>query len=150
MEPVTLTAVATAIVTIVLTKALEKTGEKLGEAGIKASNELIAQLRNKDKLSSLANIPEENPQQPLNYGEAVLELKAVADQDPEIAQSVREVEAAANADPQARKLQEKALELQEKARELEKEKIVYNMNFQGSTFTGKNLFGNTFTGTVNF
>lgn len=148
MEPVTLTAVATAIATIVLTKALEKTGEKLGEAGIKASNELIAQLLNKNKLSSLANISEENPQQPLNYGEAVLELKAVADQDPEIAQSVREVEAAANADPQAPTLQETARKLQ---------KIVNNINNNTNSNINinnadsiKTIFqGNTITGPIN-
>ncbi|MHC5859503.1 hypothetical protein [Nostoc sp.] len=96
MEPVTLTAVATAIATIVLTKALEKTGEKLGEAALDKSRELIEQLHNKNKLPLLAD----RTQQPLDYGKAVLELKAAADADTEIAQSVREVEAAANADPQ--------------------------------------------------
>ncbi|MEH1947860.1 MAG: hypothetical protein V7K77_13040 [Nostoc sp.] len=96
MEPVTLTAVATAIATIVLTKALEKTGEKLGEAALDKSRELIEQLHNKNKLPLLANAT----QQPLDYGKAVLELKAAADTDTEIAQSVRAVEAAANADPQ--------------------------------------------------
>ncbi|BAY18829.1 hypothetical protein NIES21_46830 [Anabaenopsis circularis NIES-21] len=101
MEPVTLTAVGTAIATIVLTKALEKTGEKLGEAALEKSNELIAQLRQKNKLpSSLANTSQENTQQALDYGQAVLELKAAADTDTEIAQSVREVEATVNADPQ--------------------------------------------------
>ncbi|MHC5613079.1 MAG: hypothetical protein ACYTXA_19270 [Nostoc sp.] len=96
MEPVTLTAVGTAIATIVLTKALEKTGEKLGEAALDKSRELIEQLHYKNKLPLLANAT----QQPLDYGKALLELKAVADADTEIAQSVREVEAAANADPQ--------------------------------------------------
>ncbi|MEH2097349.1 hypothetical protein [Nostoc sp.] len=96
MEPVTLTAVATAIATIVLTKALEKTGEKLGEAALNKSRELIEQLRHKNKLPLLANATQQNPQQPLDYGKAVLELKAAADADTQIAQSVREVEAAAN------------------------------------------------------
>lgn len=100
MEPVTLTAVATAIATIVLTKALEKTGEKLGEAGLETSGKLIAQLRNKNKLPLLAEATPENTQPPLDYGKAVLELKAAADADTEIAQSVRDVEAAVNADPQ--------------------------------------------------
>ncbi|MBD2608598.1 hypothetical protein H6G81_29785 [Scytonema hofmannii FACHB-248] len=100
MEPVTLTAVATAIATIVLTKALEKTGEKLGETALNESHKLIEQLRHKNKLPLLANATQENPQQPLDYGKAVLELKAAADADSEIAFAVREVEAAANADPQ--------------------------------------------------
>ncbi|MBC1237142.1 hypothetical protein [Nostoc sp. 2RC] len=112
MEPVTLTAVATAIATIVLTKALEKTGEKLGEAGLEASGKLIAQLRNKNKLPLLTEATPENTQPPLDYGKAVLELKAAADADSEIAQSVGEVEAAANADPQvAPKVQALANEL---------------------------------------
>ncbi|MGH1395788.1 MAG: hypothetical protein ACRAVC_17440 [Trichormus sp.] len=96
MEAVTLTAVGTAIATIVLTKALEKTGEKLGEAAIEKSNELITQLRQKNKLPLLANTSQEDTQQPLDYGQAVFELKAAADTDTEIAQSVREVEAAVN------------------------------------------------------
>jgi hypothetical protein len=110
MEPVTLTAVATAIATIVLTKALEKTGEKLGEAAIQKSNELIAQLQKKNKVSLLA---EGNPQQPLDYGQAVLELKAVADTDTEIAQSVRDVEASVNQDesPTANEIQQLATEI---------------------------------------
>ncbi|BAY24181.1 hypothetical protein NIES2100_39740 [Calothrix sp. NIES-2100] len=96
MEPVTLTAVATAIATIVLTKALEKTGEKLGEAALDKSRELIEQLHHKNKLPWLADGTQQNSQQPLDYGKAVLELKAAADKDDDIAQRVREVEAAVN------------------------------------------------------
>ncbi|MBD2301057.1 hypothetical protein [Nostoc sp. FACHB-190] len=115
MEPVTLTAVGTAIATIVLTKALEKTGEKLGEAAIEKSNELIAKLRQKNKLpSSLANTPEGKAEEALDYGNAVLELKAAADTDTEIAQSVREVEATINQDksPKAEEIQKLAAEIQ--------------------------------------
>ncbi|WP_413201252.1 hypothetical protein [Nostoc piscinale] len=114
MEPVTLTAVGTAIATIVLTKALEKTGEKLGEAAIEKSNELIAQLRQKNKLPLLANTSQEDTQQPLDYGQAVLELKAAADKDDDIAQSVREVEATINQDksPKAEEIKKLAAEIQ--------------------------------------
>ncbi|MCG6137265.1 MAG: hypothetical protein MET45_21955 [Nostoc sp. LLA-1] len=114
MEPVTLTAVATAIATIVLTKALEKTGEKLGEAALAESNKLIAQLRQKNKLPFLANTSQENTQQPLDYGQAVLELKQAADWDTEIAQSVREVEATVNKDQSqsAEEIQKLATEIQ--------------------------------------
>ncbi|GBE94951.1 hypothetical protein [Nostoc cycadae] len=114
MEPVTLTAVGTAIATIVLTKALEKTGEKLGEAALEKSNELIAQLRQKNKLPLLANTSQENTQQALDYGQAVLELKAAADTDTEIAQSVREVEATINQDQSqtGEKIQKLAAEIQ--------------------------------------
>ncbi len=99
MEPVTLTAVATAIATLLLTKALEKTGENLGDAAWQQSRKLIEQLRHKNKLPLLTNATQANEQQRLDYGQAVLELKAVADKDPEIAQGVVEVEAAAKADP---------------------------------------------------
>ena len=99
MEPVTLTAVATAIATLLLTKALEKTGENLGDAAWQQSRKLIEQLRTKNKLPLLTNATQANEQQRLDYGQAVLELKAAADADPEIAQQVVEVEAAAKADP---------------------------------------------------
>ncbi len=99
MEPVTLTAVATAIATLLLTKALEKTGENLGDAAWQQSRKLIEQLRDKNKLPLLTNATQANEQQRLDYGQAVLELKAVADADPEIAQGVVEVEAAAKGDP---------------------------------------------------
>ncbi|BAB75480.1 hypothetical protein ACN23B_18985 [Anabaena sp. FACHB-709] len=114
MEPVTLTAVGTAIATIVLTKALEKTGEKLGEAALEKSNELIAKLRQKNKLPLLANTSQEDTQQALDYGQAVLELKAAADKDTEIAQSVREVEATINQDksPKAEEIQKLSAEIQ--------------------------------------
>jgi hypothetical protein len=98
MEPVTLTAVATAIATLLLTKALEKTGENLGDAAWQQSRKLIEQLRSKNKLPLLTNATQANEQQRLDYGQAVLELKAAADKDPEIAQQVVEVEAAVNKD----------------------------------------------------
>lgn len=99
MEPVTLTAVATAIATILLTKSLEKVGENIGNVAWVHSRNLIEQLRNKSKLPLLTDAVEGNEPQRLNYGQAVLELKAAADKDPEIAKAVVEVEAAAKADP---------------------------------------------------
>ncbi|WP_414577439.1 hypothetical protein [Anabaena sp. CCY 9402-a] len=144
MEAVTLTAVGTAIATIVLTKALEKTGEKLGEAALEKSNELIAKLRQKNKLpSSLANTPEGKAEEALDYGQAVLELKATADTDTEIAQSVREVEAAVNVDPQAAKVQALA-----NALNAHPAGVINNAKLAEYI---KNVFqGNTFIGTQNF
>lgn len=140
MEPVTLTAVATAIATIVLTKALEKTGEKLGETALEESRKLIAQLRQKNKLPLLGSATAENAQPPLDYGQAVLELKAAADQDTEIAQAVREVEAAANADPQiAPKVQGLANDLNSQpATVINSTKLAETIKnvFQGNTFIG--------------
>lgn len=47
----------------------------------------------------LTGTVERDEPEPLIYGEAVLELKAAADADEEIAQAVLDVEAAAKADP---------------------------------------------------
>jgi hypothetical protein len=98
MEPVTLTTVATAIATLLLTKSLEKVGENIGGVAWEQSSKLVEQLRNKNKLPLLTTNAKEQAQ-PLDYGQAVLELKAVADKDSEIAQAVVDVEAAAKADP---------------------------------------------------
>ena len=107
MVPVTLTAVATAIATVLLTKSLEKVGENLGGVAWEQSGKLIEKLHNQNKLSLLTSNVKENQAQPLDYGQAVLELKAVADKDAEIAQAVVDVEKAAKADPKvAPKVQE--------------------------------------------
>ena len=142
MEPVTLTTVGIAIATIVLTKALEETGEKLGKAALNKSHELIEQLRHKNKLPLLADATQQNPQQPLDYGKAVLELKAAADADTEIAQSVREVEAAANADPQAPKVQALANDLNSQPPGvINSTKLADSIKnvFQGNTIIGGNF-----------
>ncbi|MBD2608778.1 hypothetical protein H6G81_30740 [Scytonema hofmannii FACHB-248] len=143
MEPVTLTAVATAIATIVFTKALEKTGEKLGETALNESHKLIEQLRHKNKLPLLANATQET-QERLDYGKAVLELKAAADADREIAFAVREVEAAANADPQvAPKVQTLANEINSQPTGvISSTKLAESIKnvFQGNTFNGTNIF----------
>lgn len=103
MEIVTLTAVATAIATTLWTKAQEKIGENLGDAAWTLGEKLIELLRRKNKVPSLTG----NETQRLDYGEAVLELKAAAEQDPEIAQAVVEVETAAKAEPKlTHKIQE--------------------------------------------
>ncbi|MGI8505158.1 MAG: hypothetical protein ACR2LR_29135 [Hassallia sp.] len=143
MEPVTLTAVATAIATIVFTKALEKTGEKLGEAALKESHKLIEQLRHKNKLPLLADATQEN-QQRLDYGKAVLELKAAADADSEIAFAVRSVEAAANADAQVSpKVQALANDINSQpGGVISSAKLAESIKnvFQGNTFNGTNIF----------
>ena len=107
MELVTLTAVATAIATTLWTKAQEKIGANLGDATYKLVGELIEKLRQKNKSPLLTTAVEGNEPQRLDYGQAVLELKAAADQDPEIAQAVVEVETAAKAEPKlTQKIQE--------------------------------------------
>ena len=107
MVTVTLTAVATAIATTLWTKAQEEIGKNIGHAVSMAPGKLIELLRHKNKSPLLTTAVEGNEPQRLDYGQAVLELKAAADTDPEIAQAVVEVEAAAKAEPKlTQKIQE--------------------------------------------
>ncbi|MDZ8238915.1 MAG: hypothetical protein RMZ69_17510 [Nostoc sp. ChiQUE01a] len=99
MVTVTLTAVASAIATTLWTKAQEKIGENIGDATWTLGGKLIGLLRQKNKSPLLTSAVEGNEPQRLDYGQAVLELKAAAEQDLEIAQAVLEVEAAAKAEP---------------------------------------------------
>lgn len=119
MVTVTLAAVATAIASIATTlstKALEKTGENIGDALWK----LIDKLRQKNKSPLLTNAVEANEPQRLDYGEAVRELQAAAE-DPEIAQAVVDVEAAVNNDQS-----ETAKEIQKLAAEIKSQPSVVN------------------------
>lgn len=94
MEPISLTTVATAIATIFFTKTIEKPGENLGQLLWDKTQNLVNRL--KGKSDKIAGLLEEDRQQPLDYGKAVLELKASADNNPELAQAIKEVEAEAN------------------------------------------------------
>ncbi|MBD2494697.1 hypothetical protein [Nostoc sp. FACHB-280] len=81
-----------ALATLLLTKAGGKIGNNIGDVLWTVPGKLIELLRQKNKVPSLTS----NEPQPLDYGQAVLEIKAAADTDPEIAQAVVEVEAAVN------------------------------------------------------
>lgn len=97
VEPVT-TLTAATIATLVLTKAFEKTGEKLGEKVLEEGGKLMQLLKNRSP--STASAIKLAQQQPLDYGQAVLEeVEAAAKTHPEIAGAVKEVEAAAKVDP---------------------------------------------------
>lgn len=93
METIILTAVAT-----ILSKPFEKITENVGDVIWKQGEKLITQLRQKQKAPTLTASIEANEPLRLDYGQAVLELTAAAEQDPEIAQAVRDVEAAVNND----------------------------------------------------
>lgn len=94
MEPITLTTVATAIATIFFTKVIEKPGENLGQALWEKTQNLVVRL--KGRSVKTAGLLEESQQTPIDYGEAVLELKALANENPELAQAMKEVELEAN------------------------------------------------------
>jgi predicted O-linked N-acetylglucosamine transferase (SPINDLY family) len=95
MEPLTTAAIA--IGSVVATKALEKTGEKVGEALWDKTGEFIVKLR-KQSPQIVAAI-EKAPDQPLDYGKAVLEVEAAAKANPEVAQAVQELATAAETNP---------------------------------------------------
>ena len=99
MEPLTLTTVATAIATIFFTKVIEQPGEKFGQLLWKKTQSLISLMgRLPGKSDKIAGLLEGSQQQLLDYGEAVLELKALADQNPELAKAIQEVEVEAKAE----------------------------------------------------
>ena len=119
MEPISITAVATAIATIFFTKAIEKTGENLGEnLGEFLSNKtkiLIGKLSGKS--AKVKGLLEAKEQQPLQIGEAILEVKQIADREPEIAEAILEVETAAKDEPNS-KFQEEINQVKEEAAQL--------------------------------
>ncbi|RCJ41205.1 hypothetical protein A6770_08990 [Nostoc minutum NIES-26] len=121
MVSVTLTAVVTAIASILWTKAQEKIGENIGDAVWTQSGKLIQKLRQRHQAASLTSAVEANEPQRLDYGQAVLELTAAAEQDPEIAQAVVEVEATVNNDQS-----ETAKEIQKLADEIKSQPSVVN------------------------
>lgn len=125
MEPITLTTVATAIATIFFTKVIEKPGENLGQLLWEKTQNLVASL--KGKSDKIAGLLEGSQQQPLDYGQAVLELKALADNNPELAQAIKELETEANKESNSQ-FQQQLQEVREEASKLEgKEQIIQNL-----------------------
>lgn len=95
MEPLTTAAIA--IGSVVATKALEKTGEKVGEALFDKTSEFLSSLK-KQSPDTVTAI-EKAPEQPLDYGKAVLEVESAAKVNPEVDRTMQELAAAAKAEP---------------------------------------------------
>jgi LPS O-antigen subunit length determinant protein (WzzB/FepE family) len=126
MEPITLTTVVTAIATIFLTKVIEKPGENLGQLLWDKTQNLMVKLKGTSS-QKVAGLLEGSPEQPLNIGEAVLEIKALAEANPELAEAIQEVEAEANKESNAefqQKLQQKLQEIQEETNQLNNQQLV--------------------------
>ena len=115
MESISITAVATAITTIFFTKTLEKTGENLGEFLSNKTTLLVSQLSSKS--TRLKGLLESNEEPPLEIGEAILEVKTIAEQDPEIAKEIKAIESAAKEEPNP-KLQSELQQVQLEASKL--------------------------------
>ena len=94
MEPLT---AAIAIGTVVATKALEKTGEKVGEALWDKTGKFLVTLKKQSPHTVTAI--EKAPEQPLDYGKAVVEVESAAKANPEVAEAAQELAAAAKAEP---------------------------------------------------
>lgn len=94
MEPLT---VAIALGTIVATKAAEKVGENAGDKLSLAVGKVVTFLKRESPQTAIAL--ESAPEQPLDYGQAVLELEAIAAERPELQQAIQELTAAAQTEP---------------------------------------------------
>ncbi|HCQ23507.1 MAG: hypothetical protein LW814_16580 [Anabaena sp. CoA2_C59] len=94
MEP--LTTVAIAVATLLATKALEKIGENIGDTLYNKTQQFSELL--KQRLPGTFAAIEQAPEQPLNYGQAVLEIETAAKTDPNISQVIQELVAAAKAE----------------------------------------------------
>ena len=94
MEP--LTTVAIAVATLLATKALEKIGETIGDTLTHKTQQFSELL--KQRLPGTFAAIEQAPEQPLNYGQAVLEIETAAKTDPNISQAIQELVAAAKAE----------------------------------------------------
>ena len=93
MEPLTTGAIAVA--TVLATKALEKIGENIGDTLSHKTQQFLELL--KQRLPGTFAAIEKAPAQPLNYGQAVLEIETAAKTDPNISQVIQELVAAAKA-----------------------------------------------------
>ena len=95
MEP--LTSVAIAVATLLATKATEKIGENIGDALTHKTQQFSEWL--KQRLPGTFAAIEQAPEQPLNYGQAVLEIETAAKTDPNISQVIQELTQLAETNP---------------------------------------------------
>lgn len=95
MEPLTTAAIA--LSSVIAIKAIEKTGEKVGEALWDRAGKFLVTLKKQSPHTVVAI--EQAPDQPLDYGKALLEVESAAKANPELAQAAQQVATAAKAEP---------------------------------------------------
>jgi hypothetical protein len=138
MEPFTTAAIA--IGSVVATKALEKTGEKIAETLWQQTGNFLNSLRNEspDTVTAI----EKAPQQPLDYGKAVLETEAAAKANPELAQRMQELVATAETEPLLKELVNSIKSQTQQTTVINSQKLAEQIKnvFQGNTFTGPVTF----------
>jgi len=105
MEP--LTPALVAVATLILKKAFEKTGEKLGEVVSAQAGQLgevvSAQATHLMQLIRHKPLPQaraiEQTEQPVDVGQAIIEVETVGQSDPELKQAVDELAGSVMTDP---------------------------------------------------
>ncbi|MGD1806308.1 hypothetical protein ACP6PL_12830 [Dapis sp. BLCC M126] len=114
MEPIT---IVMALAAVLGTKALEKTGENIGQVVWDKSAKLMKYLK-QESPGAIAAI-EQASEQPLDYGQAVLEMQEAA-ANPDVARTIQELAAAVEENPHP-KLTEVVEEIREALKSLESE-----------------------------
>ena len=145
MEP--FTTVAIALATILATKATEKIGENIGDALTHKTQQFSEWL--KQRLPGTFAAIEQAPAQPLNYGQAVLEIETAAKADPNISQVIQELTQLAETNPPAN-LAEILKEIQAAfANSQHPQGTIFNQNIQKAINAAQNQTidqrGSTFT-----
>lgn len=144
MEPLTTAAIA--IGTVIATKALERTGEMVGETLWNKTGEFLVTL-NKHSPQTVVAI-EKAPEQPLDFGKAVIDVESVAKDNQEVKKAVEELTAAAKAEPNPQ-LGEKIQEIVDNLKSQPQQPSF--VNYQKLADEIKNVFqGNTFNAPVTF
>jgi len=135
-----LTGAAIAVGSIIATKALEKTGEKVGEKVWQQTEKFLTSLKqvSPDTVTAI----EKAPEQPLDYGQAILEVESVAKTSPELSQIITELVKAIEAEPSLKELVNNTLKSQsQQASVINNQKLADSIKnvFQGNTFIGGNF-----------
>ncbi|HLP89201.1 MAG TPA: hypothetical protein VK184_11510 [Nostocaceae cyanobacterium] len=144
IEPIS--AAVTALATILSTKALEKVGENIGDTLSNKVQQFLASL--KKQAPATVTAIEQAPAQPLDYGQAVLDIETAAKADPTVNQAMQELTAAATAETNPQ-LAESINKLTEALKsQIQQPSVINNQKLAEEI---KNLFqGNTFNAPVTF
>ncbi len=146
MEP--FTTVAIALATILATKATEKIGENIGDALTHKTQQFSEWL--KQRLPGTFAAIEQAPEQPLNYGQAVMEIETAAKADPNISQVIQELTQLAETNP-PKDLEKFLKEIQAAfANSQQPQGTIFNQNVQKAMNVAQNQTIDQSGSTINF
>jgi ABC-type transporter Mla subunit MlaD len=146
MEPLTTGAIAVA--TVLATKALEKIGENIGDTLSHKTQQFLELL--KQRLPGTFAAIEQAPEQPLNYGQAVLDIETAAKTDPNISQVIQELTQLAETNP-PKNLAEILKEIQAAfANSQHPQGTIFNQNVQKAMNVAQNQTIDQSGSTINF